>query len=195
MQFVMGLQNATHPAGAPGRLATAPAAVPLLLVTGPPSVGKSACAQQVRLLEAPDSRVAVVDRDDISRDGLVLEDRLLVLARRLADCVAAGATRLVVAWPVRDSADLATLRRAVPWADITVCRLRAEPHVLLDRIAARETTFMCAHLQSLALDVGARLDDEAPEDLLLCTDQVAPTDIARRAVEHWRSVRARRPMP
>jgi hypothetical protein len=190
MQFFMGLQNFTNEPGTALPITTAPAGVPLLLITGPPSVGKSACAQQVRLIAGPDARLAVVDRDDLTRDGLVLEDRLVVLARWLADCVAGGATRLVLAWPVRDSDDLAALRRALPWADVTVCRLRAEPHVLLDRIAARETTFMCAHLQSLALDVGPRLDAEAPEDLLLSTDHAAPAELARRAVEHWRAVAA-----
>ncbi len=169
--------------------------VPLLLITGPPAVGKTAAGEQIRhLLEQAGACFALVDRDEISPDGLFTEDRLVVLARCLDKHLAAGATTLVVVWPLESSKEIDAFRAALPWADVTVCRLHAETEVLLDRIAARDDqTFMAAHLQSMALDIAPRLQREAPEDIVVATDREPPLRVAGRALVRWRLKEIARP--
>jgi DNA polymerase III delta prime subunit len=171
------------PAGAP----LAPAArVPLLLIIGPPGVGKSSAARHVSRLLA-DERVgfAYVDRDDFGVDGLLDTDPLLDLQPILRARVAAGAQRLVVAWRIESDVELARFRAALPWAHITVCRLRAETGELLDRIAGQQQSFHRLHLQSIALAQAPRLERRASEDILLATDHAPPRVVADRALRQW----------
>jgi DNA polymerase III delta prime subunit len=167
--------------------ALAPAAhVPLLLIIGPPGVGKSSAARQVSRLLA-DARIgfACVDRDDFGVNGLLDTDPLLDLQSILCSRVAAGAQRLVVAWRIESDVELARFRTALPWADITVCRLRAETGELLDRIADKQRSFQCLHLQSIALEQALRLERRASEDILLATDDAPPQVVADRALRQW----------
>lgn len=162
--------------------------VPLLLITGAPASGKTTAGEQIRhLLEQTGASFGLVDRDEISPDGVLSEDRMVILARRLDEHLARGAAALVVVWPLESAEEIAAFRAALPWADVTVCRLHAETDVLLDRIAARDDqTFMAAHLQSMAMDIAPRLQREAPEDLVVATDHEAPLQVAGRALVHWR---------
>jgi hypothetical protein len=160
--------------------------VPLLLLIGPPGVGKSAVAEHVtRLLEEAGLPYAYVDRDEFGTTGLLHEDPLLELNELLHARVAAGAQRLVVAWRVESRHELDRFRSAVGWADITVCRLRAEPGELLARIAAVQPEFQSLHLQTMALEIAPRLERHAGEDILLATDDAAPGAIAMRAFRQW----------
>jgi DNA polymerase III delta prime subunit len=160
--------------------------VPLLLIIGPPGVGKSSAARQVSRLLA-DERIgfAYVDRDDFGVDGLLDTDPLLDLQPLLRSRVAAGAQRLVVAWRIESDVELTRFRSALPWADITVCRLRAAPGELLDRIAGKQRSFQCLHLQSIALEQAQRLERQACEDILLATDDAPPQVVADRALRQW----------
>jgi DNA polymerase III delta prime subunit len=165
------------------------ARVPLLLIIGPPGVGKSSAARQVsRLLADEGVASAYVDRDEFGVDGLLDTDPLIDLQAILLSRVAAGAQRLVVAWRIDSGVELARFRAALPWADITVCRLRAETGELLDRIACEQQSFHCLHLQSLALDQALRLERQSCEDILLATDHVPPHVVAGRALRHWVTV-------
>ncbi|MBA3585118.1 MAG: hypothetical protein H0W36_11435 [Gemmatimonadetes bacterium] len=97
-------------------------------------------------------------------------------------------------WPLESSKEIDAFRAALPWADVTVCRLHAETEVLLDRIAARDDqTFMAAHLQSMALDIAPRLQREAPEDIVVATDREPPLRVAGRALVRWRLKEIARP--
>jgi hypothetical protein len=173
--------------GAAGAAPKAPAAgVPLLLIMGPPGVGKSSAARQVsRLLEDDRIGFACVDRDDFGVDGLLDEDPLVDLQAILRARVAGGAQRLVVAWRIESDVELARFRAALPWAAITVCRLRAETAELLDRIAGAQQSFQCLHLQSMALEIAPRLERQASEDMLLSTDEASPQVVASRALRQW----------
>jgi DNA polymerase III delta prime subunit len=160
--------------------------VPLLLIIGPPSVGKSSTARQVsRLLEADHIGFACIDRDDFGLDGLLDGDPLLDLQQILRARLAEGAERLVVAWRIKSDAELAAFRAALPWADITVCRLRAAMEELLHRIAVTEQSFHRLHMQSMALGMAPRLERLACEDILLATDDASPHAVAVRAMEQW----------
>jgi DNA polymerase III delta prime subunit len=181
--------RAARPDSAPAtpKDGAAPAAgVPLLLFIGPPGVGKTSAAQQVsRLLEDAGIPSACVDRDGFGRDGLLLEDPLVELERILRAYVADGARRLVVAWRVDSDEELEQFRAALPWTQITVCRLRAETHALLDRIAAGQQSFQRMHLQSMALDMARRFERQAAEDILLATDDASPYAVAVSAFRQW----------
>jgi hypothetical protein len=165
----------------------APAAgVPLLLIIGPPGVGKSSAARQLtRLLEDGRIACAFVDRDGFGMDGLLDEDPLVALQPMLRSCVAGGAERLVVAWRIESDAELSRFRASLTWAQITVCRLHAGTEALLDRIAASEQSFQRLHLQSMALEMAPRLERQAFEDILLATDDASAQLVAVRALRHW----------
>jgi hypothetical protein len=160
--------------------------VPLLLIIGPPGVGKSSVAREVSV-QLEDARItfAYVDRDDFGINGLLLEDPLVLLNELLHERVAAGAQRLVVAWRVESGIELARVHAALGWATITVCRLRAEPGELIARIDAGRGSFQGLHLQTMALDIAPRLDSQAKEDILLATDAMPPRAVAMRAFRQW----------
>ncbi|HVL31665.1 MAG TPA: AAA family ATPase [Solirubrobacteraceae bacterium] len=160
--------------------------VPLLLVIGPPGVGKTSAARQVsRLLEDAGIASAYVDRDEFGRDGLLFEDPLVELEQMLRGFVADGARRLVVAWRIDCEDELAQFRASLPWAHITVCRLRAETRALLDRIADGQQSFQRMHLQSMAMEMTARLERQATQDILLATDDASPYAVAVSAFRQW----------
>ena len=160
--------------------------VPLLLLIGPPGVGKSSVGEHLtRLLTEAGLPFAYVDRDEFGTNGLLHEDPLLELNELLHVRVAAGAQRLVVAWRTESGHELDRFRAALGWADITVCRLRAEPDELLARIAAAQPEFQSLHLQTMALEIAPRLERQAREDILLATDDAPPAAIAMRAYRQW----------
>jgi hypothetical protein len=160
--------------------------VPLLLIIGPPGVGKSSVARQLAsLLEDGGVRFSYLDRDDFGVNGLLHEDPLVDLNEMLHARVAGGAQRLVVAWRVESGLELTRVRAALGWADITVCRLHAEPEALLARIAAGQPEFQSLHLQTMALEIAPRLARQAGEDILLATDDAAPAALAMRAFRQW----------
>src|SRR5206468_8719552 len=117
---------------------------------------------------------AYVDRDDFGVDGLLHEDPLLDLNEMPHARVAAGVERLLVAWRIESGLELARLRSALGWADITVCRLHASPAALIDRIAAGQSSFLRLQLQTMALQIAPRLELKADEDIMLSTDDLQP---------------------
>ncbi len=184
MRPPVDIQRGPSPAGAMRSLAAAQ--IPLLLIIGPPGVGKSSVARQVTsLLDDGGLQFAYVDRDDFGVNGLLHEDPLVDLNEMLHARVAGGAQRLVVAWRVESGLELARVRAALGWADITVCRLHAEPETLLARIAAGQPEFQSLHLQTMALEIAPRLARQAGEDIMLTTDDSVPAALALRAFRQW----------
>ena len=166
--------------------AAEPPRVPLLLVIGPPGVGKSSAAQHVaRLLEEARTGFACIDRDDFGVDGLLHRDPLLDLDDLLRLRVAAGARRLVVAWRVESGPELARVRELLAWADVTVCRLRAGAAELRERISVGQPSFQSLHLQAMALEIAPRLERQVTADIVLATDDAPPAAVAARACRHW----------
>jgi hypothetical protein len=116
-------------------------AVPTIFITGPVGVGKTVVASDVSwLAEAAGIPHGGLDVDAVTwmhpeppariayeNTGAVWESY-----RR------AGATHLILAQVIYSRADLDGFRVAVPGADITVFRLRADLETLLERVAQRE---------------------------------------------------------
>lgn len=119
--------------------------VPVLLVTGPIGVGKTAVLREAdaMLIEA-DSRHATVELEEIvrcwttategSRTAFAYEN----LASLWPNFVAVGAVRLLVSTLLEQRSDLRLLSEAIPDAAITVIRLHAPLSVLEQRIRLRE---------------------------------------------------------
>jgi hypothetical protein len=115
--------------------------VPTILITGPVGVGKTVVASDVSwLAEAAGIPHGGLDIDAVTwmhpspPPGMAYEN-----VRAVWDSYQrAGATHLILAQVVYSRAELDGFRKALPGADITVFRLRADLDTLLARVAERE---------------------------------------------------------
>jgi hypothetical protein len=115
--------------------------VPTIFITGPVGVGKTVVASDVSwLAEAAGIPHGGLDIDGVTwmhpepPQALVFEN-----VRAVWDSYQrAGATHLILARVISSRDELDVLRSAVPGADITVFRLRADLDTLLARVAERE---------------------------------------------------------
>jgi adenylylsulfate kinase-like enzyme len=164
--------------------------VPVMLVTGPVGVGKTAVAGEVSELLAR-ARVphACVDVDSLRwsypsppgdrfRTALALQN----LAAIGANFRAAGAERLVLADVVESRDELDRYRAAVPGARIVVVRLRAPVETLQTRVAERELGSGRAWHLARAAELAAQMDRDAVEDVLIETGDRPLADIAREVL-------------
>jgi hypothetical protein len=119
--------------------------VPVLFVTGPIGVGKTAVLHEADalLIEAGAGHATVEleeiarcwpDTMDRSRASLVYQN----LAELWSNFAAIGASRLLLAGLLEQRSELSLLSKAVPGAVVTVVRLRAPLTVLEQRIRVRE---------------------------------------------------------
>jgi len=123
-----------------------PAAVPMLVLTGPVGVGKTTVAQAISdLLSEHGLAHAVVDQDWLRsclpgppHDPFQMALGLKNLAAVWANYRAAGAERLIIADVVETQSDRAHYQTAVPGADLTVVRLHATLPTLHARLARRD---------------------------------------------------------
>jgi adenylylsulfate kinase-like enzyme len=123
-----------------------PEAVPVLLITGPPVVGKTSVASEIsHLLNAQGVAHAEMDLDALSwcfpaPAGDPFRRRLALanLSAVWANFAKAGATRLVMAHTIETANDAQAIALAVPGADVTVVRLRADAETLAERVRRRE---------------------------------------------------------
>lgn len=161
--------------------------VPTLLITGPVGVGKTAVGGEIsEMLDEANVPHAFVDLDalgwcyprpaeDPYRSALTFRN----LAAVWANDRAAGAQRLVLARVLEDRTELERYREAVPGAEITVVRLRAERGTLLSRLGRRELASALGRHQARAAELAAQMDAGSVEDLLVETDDRTVSDIAR----------------
>lgn len=165
--------------------------VPVLLITGPVGVGKtSVLAEITELLEAAGVPFAAVDLDNLSwcyptppgddrfRSGLTFRN-LASVWRNFRD---AGAQRLVIARVVESRDELGRYREAVPGADITLVRLRADGRTLRDRIDRREIGLGHQWHSERATELARLMDERRLEDTLIETDERSVNEIAREVL-------------
>ena len=156
--------------------------VPVLLITGPPGVGKSQVSMEASdALEQAEVPHAAIDLDELTLvwptpgEDLVFRN----LACLWRNYQAAGALRLILTRVLDSRSELDNYREAVPGAAITVCRLRAEPATLVRRIAERgETDYVRGPLQRHTVELARAMDEAALEDFLFDAENNTAADIA-----------------
>lgn len=168
---------------------TAP--VPVMLLTGPVGVGKSATAAAVSdRLTALNIPHALIDLDFLrwcyprpADDPHHVALGLRNLAAVWANCQATGAERLVLVDVLEDRAHLATYQVAVPGGEICVVRLTASIATIHQRLQDREqgADSLVWH-QARAIELDELMTRNAIGDVLLNTDGRALPELAREAL-------------
>jgi hypothetical protein len=120
--------------------------VPVLLVTGPIEVGKTAVLHEAdALLIEAGSHHATVELEEIARcwpnaiEGSRTTFAYQNLAALWSNFLAVGASRLLLSALVEQRSDLRLVSEAIPGAAITVVRLHAPLSALEQRIRQRES--------------------------------------------------------
>ncbi|MGP3968764.1 hypothetical protein [Streptomyces sp. 6N223] len=160
----------------------------MLVLTGPPGVGKTALAGEIfDQLAAREIPHAVVDLDWLcvsypfpEGDNFNEEVALANLRDVWRNFVAKnGAQRLVLARVVESLDYLDRLREVLPDPQFVICRLTARTHTLRARLRARESGSSQNALIKRAEYLAAWFDDSGIEDLVFATDDVSLPDLAR----------------
>jgi gluconate kinase len=161
--------------------------VPTIIVTGPVGVGKSTVAEAMGyLLLAEKIPHANVDLDQLTAGPRSADDDMWGTKLGLSNLAAiwrnyqlAGAQRLIIARVIESRSELDGFRQAVPGADIVLVRLRAEPETLQARVRRRGPwRDMEWHLKR-SVELGAQMDAQPFEDVLIETDDRDVTAVAR----------------
>lgn len=159
--------------------------VPVLLVTGPIGVGKTAVLHEAdALLIEEDGSHATVELGEIarcwpeaidsSRSSFVYQN----LAALWSNFAAVGASRLLLSGLVERRSEVERVSRAVPGAVLTVVRLHAPLAVLEQRIRLRAPDSPDGELDGARWWTG-HFESEHPEDYLVETDGRPVREIAR----------------
>ena len=161
--------------------------VPTIFITGPVGVGKTIVASDVSwLAEAAGIPHGGLDVDAVTwmhpdpPPGLAYENTGAVWEsyRR------AGATHLILAQVIYSRADLNGFRSAVPGAEITVFRLRADLETLLARVADRERGGLGEAIHSRQAEKLFReMEDARVEDHLVETAGRSAHEVAAEIFE------------
>ncbi len=162
-------------------------AVPTIFITGPVGVGKTIVASDVSwLAEAAGIPHGGLDVDAVTwmhptpprelgyeNTGAVWDSY-----RR------AGATHLILAQVIYSQAELDGFRRAVPGAEITVFRLRADLETLLARVAQRERGGLGEAVHSRQAEkLFAQMEEARVEDHLVETARRPAHEVAAEIFE------------
>ena len=162
-------------------------AVPTIFITGPVGVGKTIVSSDVSwLAEAAGIPHGGLDVDAVTRMHPAPPARM---AYENAGAVwdsyrNAGATHLILAQVLYSRADLDGFRAAVPGADITVFRLRADLPTLLARVAERERGGLGEAVHGRqAEELFRQMEAARVEDHLVETAGRAPHEVAAEVFE------------
>ncbi len=164
-----------------------PVKVPVMLITGPVGVGKTAVASEVsELLDKAGVAHAFVDIDalrwcyprppqDPFRIKLAMKN-LAAIWKNFQEC---GATHLILADIVESRDELERYREAIPGADILVIRLQASLSTLAERVRLREAgAGLDRHLRRAA-ELAAIMEQNRVQDILINTNNKSVSQIAQ----------------
>jgi hypothetical protein len=162
--------------------------VPVLFVTGPIGVGKTAVLHEAdALLIEAGAGHATVELEEIARcwPGTMERSRAWLVYQNLAalwsNFAAIGASRLLLAGLLEQRSELSLLSEAVPGAVVTVVRLRAPLTVLEQRIRVREPGSPEGEIDGARL-WAEHLDKARLEDHLVETEGRPISKIAREVL-------------
>jgi hypothetical protein len=149
--------------------------IPVLLVTGPVGVGKSAVLNEAaRLLTEGQVPHATVVLQDIARSWPVPTDdewneRMAYhnLACVWSNFASGGAERLLLERVLEQRSQLRHLEAAIPGAEVTVVRLRAPLVLIEERVRSREPHAASEWHLGAARWLAPRMDTWAVEDHLV----------------------------
>lgn len=165
--------------------------LPVLLITGPVGIGKTAVAfETMELLEARDLPHAFFDGDwftyfhpkppdDRFGERFAIE-ALRALVPRLREEL--GIERLILARVLWERNSLDRYRQAIPDAEITVVRLTAPLDVIDARIRHREAGSAVEWYLARARELDAHWEAHPVEDLLIETANRDVREIAREVI-------------
>ena len=165
--------------------------VPVLVLTGPIGVGKTALSDEISdLLQRAGEPHVQIDMDSLSwcyprpeGDPHAIGLRFRNLAAIWPNFVAAGARRAVIDAVVEARADLERYTGAIPEADLTVVRLRASPATLEERIRRRMPGAGLEWHLDRAPGLATMKDRAAVEDHLVETDVRSVREIAEEVLD------------
>ena len=165
--------------------------VPLLVISGSMGAGKTTVMSEASdLLEEADVAHAAIDLDWLSvlypeqerfNHGIMFAN----LAGVWANYADAGAERLLVARVVEERSELEQYRRAVPGADIVVCRLTAPVQTMQERLLPREPGMIQEHALARAEELDGILERSKAEDFTVDNGPGRSiTQVAREVLAH-----------
>lgn len=165
--------------------------VPILVITGPVGVGKTAVSDEVsELLQRADEPHAQIDMDSLAwcyprpaGDPHAVALRFRNLAAIWPNYVAAGARRAVIGAVVEARSDLDLYRQSIPDGDLAVVRLRASPATLEERIRRRMPGAGLQWHLDRAPQLATIMDRAAVEDHLVETDARSVSEIAEEVLD------------
>jgi hypothetical protein len=95
----------------------------------------------------------------------------------------AGVTRLLLSEAVDSSAKRERLRDATSAASLTICRLRATPSTMQDRVRLREPGMLQEQFVGRVIELETALDTARVEDFSVDNDRRSVTDVARELLQ------------
>jgi hypothetical protein len=160
----------------------------VILITGSMGAGKTTTLGEASdLLIARDITHAAIDLDAFGVAYLSgARDHDLMLRNLSAVCAnygAAGIRRLLIAAAVETAADFDRIRMATSAERVVVCRLRATPSVMEERVRARERGIFAERYIGRVQVLEKLLDRAALEDFTIETTDVTVTDVARELLQ------------
>lgn len=171
--------------------------IPVLVITGPVGVGKSATARAVsECLDERGVAHAFIDMDWLrwchpapGEDPFHVRLGLRNLAAVWSRYQEAGARRLILADVVERREAVAEYRAAIPGAMVQVVRLRAAPATIRQRLEGRETGASLAWYLHRAAELDQLMDAEQVGDLRVDTDGKTIEQVAREVLAQADAVR------
>jgi len=161
--------------------------IPVLVVTGPVGVGKTATAEAISdLLNQAGVAHAMVDLDQLRwchpappHDRFHVALGLTNLAAVWANYRAAGAGRIVIADVVESPDEVAGYRSAIPGADVRVVRLHAALPTIERRLEGRNEGASLVWHRHRAAELSEIMERARVGDLLVDTDGKSVAAVAR----------------
>lgn len=171
--------------------------IPILLISGPVGVGKTAVGNEVaEVLERDDVPHTFIDFDQIRYTYPRPDDDpwgnrlgLQNLAAIWENCSRAGALNLLVSYVVEEHSFIDSLSQVIPGGQVTTVQLSASTEILSARLEGREIGSGLDWHINRAAELSAILAvDSTPADYRIATDNRDVIDIAEELASklQWR---------